>query len=172
MGGDVRTALKGRFVVNGDNSKARLVDVFDIMRDGEAMTVVLLRYPAENDLAIRRVDEIFDEFSVFWEEVDADSFIAGHGSEAGGRGEDDVKPSVSDLHTLSGRIKAARMSASRTKRQLARMVGVSPHAIRKWERGDGTPRRQKIAAIARACGISITWLLTGRGPRREEGYGS
>ncbi len=43
MNGEAKFALKGRFAVNGDNNKARLISVFDIMRDGEAVTVVVLR---------------------------------------------------------------------------------------------------------------------------------
>ena len=52
-----KVCVKGRFAVNGDNNKARLIAVFDIMRDGEAVTVVLLRYSIENDLVMRPIVE-------------------------------------------------------------------------------------------------------------------
>lgn len=86
MGAEAREALLGKFAVNGDDSKARIVDVFDIARDGKIVTVVLLRYPTEKQLVIRTVTELFQEFSVFAGKRGADKFIVGHGTRRAGRG--------------------------------------------------------------------------------------
>ena len=90
MRAEARHILRGRFAVNGDNARARIVDVFDIARDGQNTTVVLLRYPAEDQLVMRTIFELFRDFSVFSAKKSADNFIAGHRSRLTGSTDDDV----------------------------------------------------------------------------------
>ena len=178
MSGEAKIALRGRFAVNGDNNKARLIDVFDIVREGEAMTVVLLRYPIENDLVIRPILEVFEEFSVFWGEDDADNFIAGHGNEkvhVTTLGEIEPEPEsrrrrTARLQTVGSRIKAIRLKAGMSKRELGKLVGVASQTVKNWEKGLEMPLREDATAIANACGTSVQWLLAGRKPG-EHGNG-
>ncbi len=48
--------------------------------------------------------------------------------------------------------------------RLARAVGVSPSAFRKWLRGEAEPSRERLVALADAAGVSIAWLAKGEGP--------
>jgi len=47
---------------------------------------------------------------------------------------------------------------------LARAIGVSFEAVSKWFRGETTPRRDKIAALARLLGVDEAWLAIGNAP--------
>jgi phage repressor protein C with HTH and peptisase S24 domain len=46
---------------------------------------------------------------------------------------------------------------------LARAVGVSDNAIYKWVSGRGQPGMISLVNLARAAGVSVEWLATGRG---------
>lgn len=46
--------------------------------------------------------------------------------------------------------------------ELARAIGVSDNAIYKWLAGRGQPSLPSVVAIARAAGVSVEWLATGR----------
>lgn len=48
--------------------------------------------------------------------------------------------------------------------RLARAMGVSPSAFRKWLRGEAEPSRERLIALAYAAKVSIAWLATGEGP--------
>jgi phage repressor protein C with HTH and peptisase S24 domain len=48
--------------------------------------------------------------------------------------------------------------------RLARAVGVSPSAFRKWLRGEAEPSRERLVALADATSVSIAWLAKGEGP--------
>ncbi len=48
--------------------------------------------------------------------------------------------------------------------RLARAVGVSPSAFRKWLRGEAEPSRERLVALADAAGVGIAWLAKGEGP--------
>ena len=50
--------------------------------------------------------------------------------------------------------------------QFAESMGASPSALRKWLKGQAEPRRDTLVALARAAGVSVEWLATGRGPKR------
>ena len=47
--------------------------------------------------------------------------------------------------------------------RLARAVGVSPSAFRKWLRGEAEPSRERLVALADATGVGIAWLAKGEG---------
>jgi phage repressor protein C with HTH and peptisase S24 domain len=48
--------------------------------------------------------------------------------------------------------------------RLARSMGVSPSAFRKWLKGEAEPSRERLVALARASGVSVAWLAEGEGP--------
>jgi len=51
--------------------------------------------------------------------------------------------------------------------RLARAVGVSPSAFRKWLRGEAEPSRERLIALADATAVSIAWLAKGEGPEPD-----
>jgi phage repressor protein C with HTH and peptisase S24 domain len=51
--------------------------------------------------------------------------------------------------------------------RLARAVGVSPSAFRKWLRGEAEPSRERLVALADATSVSIAWLAKGEGPEPQ-----
>jgi phage repressor protein C with HTH and peptisase S24 domain len=48
--------------------------------------------------------------------------------------------------------------------RLARAMGVSPSAFRKWLKGEAEPSRERLVALARAAGVGVAWLAEGEGP--------
>ncbi|MBF6569090.1 MAG: helix-turn-helix domain-containing protein [Candidatus Binataceae bacterium] len=46
--------------------------------------------------------------------------------------------------------------------ELARTIGVSDNAVYKWIAGRGQPNLASLVALARAAGVSVEWLATGR----------
>jgi phage repressor protein C with HTH and peptisase S24 domain len=48
--------------------------------------------------------------------------------------------------------------------RLARAMGVSPSAFRKWLRGEAEPSRERLIALADAAKVNIGWLAKGEGP--------
>jgi phage repressor protein C with HTH and peptisase S24 domain len=48
--------------------------------------------------------------------------------------------------------------------RLARAMGVSPSAFRKWLKGEAEPSRERLVALARTAGVGIAWLAEGEGP--------
>lgn len=49
---------------------------------------------------------------------------------------------------------------------VAKMFGVGQKAARKWMEGEGFPEMEKCIQIAKKLGVSLEWLLTGRGDKR------
>src|SRR5882757_9185275 len=48
--------------------------------------------------------------------------------------------------------------------RLARTMGVSPSAFRKWLKGEAEPSRERLVALAHAAGVGVAWLAEGQGP--------
>jgi phage repressor protein C with HTH and peptisase S24 domain len=48
--------------------------------------------------------------------------------------------------------------------RLARAMGVSPSAFRKWLKGEAEPSRERLLALAEAAGVGVAWLANGEGP--------
>lgn len=67
--------------------------------------------------------------------------------------------------SIAIRIRQARVAASLTQTQLARVVGVNRSAVAQWEREQGGthPSVSNLSAIALATRASFEWLATGRG---------
>lgn len=72
---------------------------------------------------------------------------------------------------LSDRIKTARKHAQLTQRELAERVGIAQAAISQLESGRAL-RTTYITDIASACGVSSTWLATGKGDMTGERAGT
>jgi phage repressor protein C with HTH and peptisase S24 domain len=51
--------------------------------------------------------------------------------------------------------------------RLARAMGVSPSAFRKWLKGEAEPSRERLVALATAAKVGIGWLATGEGPEPD-----
>ena len=47
--------------------------------------------------------------------------------------------------------------------RLARAMGVSPSAFRKWLKGEAEPSRERLVSLAKAAGVGIGWLVSGEG---------
>lgn len=73
------------------------------------------------------------------------------------------------LPTIAERLEDAMRAADVNANQLAQEVGVSHVSVGKWLRG-GKLSADNLAAVARAVGVSETWLRTGKLPR-ERGSG-
>jgi transcriptional regulator with XRE-family HTH domain len=66
------------------------------------------------------------------------------------------------MATLGLRLKKARDHAGLSQKQLQDRAGVSQKTISKIERGDQESSTQ-VVQLARACGVNVDWLATGRG---------
>ncbi len=65
---------------------------------------------------------------------------------------------------MQERIRRARRKAGLSQAALAQVVKVQRSAVSNWESAnDVQPSMQNMMAIARACGVAIEWLGTGRG---------
>src|ERR1700712_4286804 len=48
--------------------------------------------------------------------------------------------------------------------RLARAMGVSPSAFRKWLKGEAEPSRERLVALAHGAGVGVAWVAEGEGP--------
>ena len=51
--------------------------------------------------------------------------------------------------------------------RLARTMGVSPSAFRKWLKGEADPSRERLVALAEIAQVEIAWLARGEGPEPD-----
>lgn len=68
-----------------------------------------------------------------------------------------------DSATLGDRIAAARMNAGLTQAGLARQLGVTARLVSSWENDRSEPRANRLAMLSGLVGVSVAWLLAGRG---------
>ncbi len=52
--------------------------------------------------------------------------------------------------------------------ELSRRTGISATSINNYALGSADPSRTRLAAIAKAAGVSVGWLVSGEGPMRPE----
>lgn len=71
-----------------------------------------------------------------------------------------IEDSASDVGT---RIAEARIAAGRTQTDIANQLGTKVSTIDKWERGNASPRSNRLAALAGILGVSVSWLIVGYG---------
>lgn len=65
--------------------------------------------------------------------------------------------------TLGDRIAAARQKSSLTQAGLAARLGVGAKIVSAWENDRSEPRANRLAMLSGMLGVSVAWLLTGRG---------
>lgn len=68
-----------------------------------------------------------------------------------------------DRATLGDRITAARERAGLGSRELAERLGVRHRTLKAWEDDATEPRSNRMQMLAGVLGVSLVWLMTGRG---------
>jgi transcriptional regulator with XRE-family HTH domain len=66
--------------------------------------------------------------------------------------------------TLAERITTAREAKGISQVRLAKMLGIAPSNVSRWESGKYEPQRETLISIADATGCDLEWLATGREP--------
>ena len=72
------------------------------------------------------------------------------------------------MSELSERIKEAVERSGKTQRRLAEEIGVTEVSFSRYVNGTRIPKAPIAEKIAKACGVSVSWLLTGRKELREK----
>ena len=62
------------------------------------------------------------------------------------------------------RLSKARRNTPYTQQSLADKLGVSQSAVTEWEKGRAYPKRHRIEPIAKLCGTTPEYLITGKKP--------
>lgn len=78
-----------------------------------------------------------------------------------------ISCSLCTMSTFAQRLERARTRVGLNQSELARLLGVSPQAVQKWEGGENIPRGKRMQAIASHLKVSIEELLTDK-PGPEE----
>jgi transcriptional regulator with XRE-family HTH domain len=86
----------------------------------------------------------------------------GHEELSEGRGWYDA-----DTTTFGDRMTGAREAAGLSQSDLAKRLGVKVKTIRAWENDRSEPRANRLQMLAGVLGVSIMWMLTGRGDGLE-----
>jgi transcriptional regulator with XRE-family HTH domain len=68
-----------------------------------------------------------------------------------------------DFDTLGGRLSRAREAKNASLAQISELVGVEAKTLKAWESDRTVPRSNRLTMLAGALGISVSWLLYGRG---------
>lgn len=73
--------------------------------------------------------------------------------------------------TIGERLRRAREGKELEQATLAARIDVATRTVQRWEKGDQVPDGLTLTRIARATGVSASWLLTGEGdpvPQKPE----
>jgi transcriptional regulator with XRE-family HTH domain len=87
---------------------------------------------------------------------DLAQFFAEHADDAGGSMLDDARH-------IGLRLADARSAAGLSRREIADRIGVKESTVAKWEAGETSPRGHRVSKLAGMLGVSISWILMGRG---------
>ena len=68
-----------------------------------------------------------------------------------------------ETSTFGDRVTGAREAAGFGQAELAKRLGVKVKTVRGWENDQSEPRANKLGMLAGLLGVSIVWLLTGKG---------
>lgn len=68
-----------------------------------------------------------------------------------------------DVATFGDRLAGAREAAGLTQEELARRLGVRFETLQAWEDDLSEPRANRVQMLAGMLGVSLTWLMIGRG---------
>jgi transcriptional regulator with XRE-family HTH domain len=74
-----------------------------------------------------------------------------------------------DARQIGRRLADARNAAGLSPRELAENLGVKQSTIEKWESGERSPRGQRVSKLAGILGVSLSWILVGRGVEPSAG---
>jgi len=76
---------------------------------------------------------------------------------------------LDDAHHIGARLAKARTAAGLSQRGMADRIGVKESTIARWESGETSPRGHRVSKLAGMLGVSISWILMGRGvePARD-----
>lgn len=69
--------------------------------------------------------------------------------------------------TFGDRLAGAREAAGLTQSDLADKLGVKTSTLRKWEDDLAEPRANRLQMLAGMLGVSLSWMMTGRGDGPE-----
>lgn len=78
----------------------------------------------------------------------------------------ELPDSPTDIGT---RIAEARAAAGLSRRDLSEHLGVRLATVSRWETGRSTPRPNRMNTISGLLGVSLSWLLMGRGETAPDG---
>ena len=80
-------------------------------------------------------------------------------------GPDDGRPGAldDDARQIGIRLREARDAAGLSALELADHLGVKASTIDRWESGERSPRGQRVIKLAGILGVSLSWILVGRG---------
>jgi transcriptional regulator with XRE-family HTH domain len=68
-----------------------------------------------------------------------------------------------DARQIGERLAEARNAVGLSARELADHLGVKASTIARWESGEESPRGQRVSKLAGILGVSLSWILVGRG---------
>lgn len=71
------------------------------------------------------------------------------------------------MESFASRMVKARSNANMTQAFVAEKLVVTSQAVSLWERGENAPDISKLAELAELYGVTIDWLLTGKGPAED-----
>ena len=71
------------------------------------------------------------------------------------------RPNLPQEETIGARIVEARERAGLSSAQLARRLGVKSRTVSAWERGETTPRTNRLLMLSQMLDVSALWLLEG-----------
>ena len=66
--------------------------------------------------------------------------------------------------TVGQRIRRARKARNMSQMELAKRVGTVYQRVSGWERGEVAPGMASLKRLAEALGVSLDWLIAGKGP--------
>lgn len=75
-----------------------------------------------------------------------------------------------DPSEIGRRLTQARRAAGLSPRQLADQLGVTESTVAGWEAGDRSPRGNRVSKLAGILGVSLSWILIGRGVEPSGGH--
>ncbi|MFQ6553113.1 helix-turn-helix domain-containing protein [Aestuariibius insulae] len=65
--------------------------------------------------------------------------------------------------TFGDRVAGAREAAGLDQQELAKRLGIKLSTLRNWEEDLNEPRANKLQMLSGLLGVSLTWLMTGKG---------
>lgn len=79
------------------------------------------------------------------------------------------RPYTWSMKQFGRRLRKLRQERGLSQADLAKLAKIHPMQVGKYERGEGYPAVESLMGLARACGVSIDFLLTGQDePLRDD----